>query len=754
MPHRSSQPGHAVSQAGALFRQSALSKAFKTRRRFWIWPLLAAVLLMATGWYAQCRVEAVLKEELHSRLQVILDTVIVGQEAWFEDQKNEVRAIARIEELQAPIRDLTAISKQDEIGNIDELRVALRQSEAHQQVQEIMLPLEKLFHLISYLIISPDNVVLATDEPELLGVKLSEEKQQELGISFSGDSIVTRPFISEFPLKVVHGDHQLQQQPAMQQHVMYAACPVRKGESDEVIGMIGLRLDPHQVFSLFLNTAQMGETGETYAFDRNGTMLSESRFEDDLIDLGLLPDEENVSSMLYVELRDPGVDMTTGKRPKLRRHEQPLTRMAQHATQGQDGFDVEGYRDYRGVKVVGAWRWLPEYDFGVTTELDHAEAYAAVMTLRYVFRGLFGLVLLTTIVIGVASFYSIRLQRSMDQMVHEIQEMGQYQILEKIGQGGMGAVYKATHSLMRRPTAIKVLEAGKSGAAAISRFEREVQLTSRLNHPNTIVIYDYGRTPKGVFYYAMELIEGITLENLVKRYGVLPEGRIVYILSQVCGSLAEAHSIGLIHRDIKPANIMLTHRGGQPDVVKVLDFGLVKDVESEDQTHLTQDGSLLGTPMYMSPEEIESPETIDHRSDIYSLGGVAYFLLTGTPPFTGKSITEVCMHQLNTVPERPSQRRLGGQIHADLDDLVMRCLEKDPDKRPQSACGLLEELNNCQAKYEWGYEKGAEWWAENVVIEQIDSGAFNDPPQSTSEYTATVIVDEGQGTTENTGEQD
>jgi len=302
--------------------------------------------------------------------------------------------------------------------------------------------------------------------------------------------------------------------------------------------------------------------------------------------------------------------------------------------------------------------------------------------------------------------------------------------------------------LMRRPTAIKVLESENSNSAAISRFEREVQLTSRLNHPNTIVIYDYGRTPKGVFYYAMELIEGITLENLVRRYGVLPEGRIIHILSQVCGSLAEAHDIGLIHRDIKPANIMLTHRGGQPDVVKVLDFGLVKDVASDEQTHLTQDGSLLGTPMYMSPEEIESPDTIDQRSDLYSLGAVGYFLITGAPPFQGKSITEVCMHHLNTNPESPSSKRLGSAIHSDLDELILRCLDKSRDNRPQTARELLEELHKCKASSGWGYEEGAKWWSENVVIEQIDENAFDDSP-STTDHSATLIVDRHKTTLQN-----
>ena len=197
----------------------------------------------------------------------------------------------------------------------------------------------------------------------------------------------------------------------------------------------------------------------------------------------------------------------------------------------------------------------------------------------------------------------------------------------------MGVVYKGHHAMLRRPTAIKMLDVDKVNEGSIERFEREVQITSQLNHPNTVAIYDYGRTPEGVFYYAMEYLDGIDLQTLVERYGPQPVPRVIHILLQVCGSLYEAHSLGLVHRDIKPANIMLNRRGGEPDVVKVLDFGLVKAVDDQKQAGLTQQASLTGTPLYMSPEAIQLPNSVDARSDLYAVGAVGYFLLTGHPVF-------------------------------------------------------------------------------------------------------------------------
>jgi len=241
-----------------------------------------------------------------------------------------------------------------------------------------------------------------------------------------------------------------------------------------------------------------------------------------------------------------------------------------------------------------------------------------------------------------------------------------------------------------------------------------VQLTCQLNHPNTIAIYDYGRTPEGIFYYAMEFLAGINLDTLVVRYGPQPEGRVIHVLRQVCGSLAEAHEICLVHRDIKPANIVLGCRGGESDVAKVLDFGLVKAIDHKKESSLTSAGAVIGTPLYMSPEAIESPDRVDGRSDVYSLAAVGYFLLTGTPPFEGKSIIEICMHHSRTPPQKPSER-LHRPISADVEAVLLKGLAKNPHDRYQTAREFADALAACPAADDWNARKADAWWQSITV---------------------------------------
>ncbi len=431
---------------------------------------------------------------------------------------------------------------------------------------------------------------------------------------------------------------------------MFAAAPVR-GENGEPVAVLAMRVSPDKDFTRILHIAQSGQTGETYAFNREGLLLSQSRFDEELKEIGLLVNSSDSRSILTVILRDPGVNMLAGDRPTRPASEQPLTRLAAEAVTGKSGHDVDGYRDYRGVPSIGAWTWLDEYGFGVGTEQDVAEAFRPLYVLRRAFWAMFGLLVLASAAIFVFTLVVARANREAQRAALVAKRLGQYTLDKKLGEGGMGMVYLAHHAMLQRPTAVKLLNIEKSNEQTLARFEREVQLTSRLNHPNTIAIYDYGRTPEGVFYYAMEYLDGINLEDLVRRHGPQPERRVVSILEQVCGSLSEAHAIGLIHRDIKPANIMLTERGGIRDFVKVLDFGLVKALETDRDSSLTAEGVFTGTPLYMSPETIQASDRVDARTDIYAVGAVGYFLLTGTPVFNGSNVMEILHKHVSEAPE-------------------------------------------------------------------------------------------------------
>jgi serine/threonine-protein kinase len=321
------------------------------------------------------------------------------------------------------------------------------------------------------------------------------------------------------------------------------------------------------------------------------------------------------------------------------------------------------------------------------------------------------------------------------ERVREAMRMGQYTLEERIGSGGMGEVYKASHALLRRATAVKLLPPEKAGEASLRRFEREVQLTSQLTHPNTIAIFDYGHTPSGIFYYAMEYLDGIDLERLVRGDGPQPPARAAHVLRQIAGSLQEAHEAGIVHRDVKPANVILCRRGGMFDVAKVVDFGLVKELQADGSAELTGANTITGTPLYLSPEAIRSPEEVGPASDLYAFGAVGYFLVAGKPPFEG-SLIEVCGHHLHTVPVPPSERR-GSPLPRELEAVLLRCLEKEKDRRPRAAEEVAESLEPLARA--WTQREARRWWSEKgdaLRARAASAGAVAEPT-----LTRSILVD-------------
>jgi serine/threonine protein kinase len=541
---------------------------------------------------------------------------------------------------------------------------------------------------------------LASSNPELVNQAIPPRYETFVSRALAGQTIVTPPFPSTVSMKDEFGRVQTGVP------TMHVCAPIRDA-SFQVVAALGLRIRPEREFTQILQLGRIGESGETYAIDNQGLLVSNSRFDEQLILLGLLPDQEHSRSLLGLSVRDPGGNMQEGFRPGVRRAELPLTKAAANAIAGTSGIDVDGYRDYRGVPVVGAWQWLPKYDMGVITEIDHAEAYRPLTILRWAFFTMLGLLTLSSAAIFVFTLVVARLQREAQKAAIEAKQLGQYRLEERIGAGAMGVVYKAHHAMLRRPTAIKMLNVDRVNETSIQRFEREVQITCKLNHPNTVAIYDYGRTPEGVFYYAMEYLDGIDLQVLVDNYGPQPEGRVIRILKQICGSLYEAHSLGLVHRDIKPANVMLNRRGSEPDVVKVLDFGLVRALEDGQQAR--QQEGLSGTPLYMSPEAIQTPDLVDARSDLYAVGAIGYFLLTGQTVFSAGSIAKLCQQQIESVPDLPSER-LGRAISPELESAVLACLEKSRAKRPQTARDLAALLDRAPTATAWTLDEAEAWW--------------------------------------------
>ncbi|MBW2529600.1 MAG: serine/threonine protein kinase [Deltaproteobacteria bacterium] len=318
--------------------------------------------------------------------------------------------------------------------------------------------------------------------------------------------------------------------------------------------------------------------------------------------------------------------------------------------------------------------------------------------------------------------------------IRAAKRLGQYSLEEKLGEGGMGAVYRAHHLMMRRPTAIKLLPPDKIGEESLARFEREVRLTATLTHPSTITVFDYGRTADGVFYYAMELLEGATLEEIVERCGPMPPGRAVRVLTMVASALSEAHDKGLIHRDIKPSNIILCEQGGEYDVAKVLDFGLVKELHEAEDAGLTQAGGVWGTPHYIAPEALAAPSEVDGRGDLYAVGAVGYYLLTGRPVFDGATAVEVCSHHLHS-PVPALEQRGATAVPAALEQVIVACLAKDPAARPQTAGELRRRLQAVDVE-RWDAENARAWWQEHG--QALGDGQ---DAEAATEFADTIAVD-------------
>jgi eukaryotic-like serine/threonine-protein kinase len=704
-------------------------------KHIWLVPLILAVLIGGVGWWADRELRRTVRQELRDDLQSTLDANVTALEIWMENQKRIAASLADEPRLKAAALRLLEQSAEPATNRL-QLGELSRELLAGERLQERVRSLGYgMVQLVS------TNLTVVSDvgrRRTRQGNKVFEELQPKYSELFTnGEPIIITPFKvkpPEFPRRSGNrpgieqrpppgfsrtspGDTNNpallrgEPPPPRDLTVMQVAAPI-KDNAGQTRGALALIINPDAEFTRILSVASSGDSGETLAFDGEGILISKSRFDDELKRLKLLPDETNAVSALTLALRDPGGDLTQGYLANTN-VTHPLISMAERAIEGEAGIELTPFRDYRGVPVVGAWRWLPKYGFGVGTKMDAREAFEPLRVVRRVFLILFLLLVLASLVILLFSILQITWRRRLTEAELKARQLGQYKLSEKIGEGGMGVVYKAQHALLRRETAIKLLLPDKADPAAIARFEQEVRLTCRLTHPNTIQVFDYGHTPDGIFYYAMEYLDGLNLHELVHRYGAQPEERVAHILQQICDSLAEAHGVGLIHRDIKPANVFLCDRGGVPDSVKVLDFGLVKTVgdpvEAPTIREVPGDDGIVGTPNFIAPEAIKDCNQSDARSDLYSLGALGYFLLAGREVFDGDSIAELCRQHLTETPAPPGART-GKSFNPQLEALLMRCLEKDPAARPQSARELAQSLAALQLTKAWSPEKRAAWW--------------------------------------------
>ncbi len=687
-------------------------------------PVVTAGLVALFGWWGNNQLRATIEGELQAQLMATLNANVTALGIWATDQTRLALAVAEdpairqpaIAILQAPLPRRDQRPSADMESFMDDLRPRLTQ----------------LGYGVAQLVDTNLVVRAKSQRPQMGGNNMVSDAHTNkfAHLLATGQPVIITPFRPEMltqqrrvfrdvPQDAFNNgvlrqfDRRAQAAAARNRGnrtLMQVAAPVRNNDGS-VVGALALVIDPEQEFSRILSVARSGRSGETYAFDQTGLMISRSRFDAQLKDLKLL-DNTNSSSALNLRLYDPGGDLTAGfKAPANETFARPLTRLAARAIDGENDVVVIPSRDYRGVPVVGASCWLPRFGFGVVTQIDADEAYRPLRVLRLVFVVMVLFLLLCATGMFVFSYASLEWRQRLNAVELKLKQLGQYTLEEKVGQGGMGVVYRAKHALLRRDTAVKLLLPGRADATAVARFEREVCLTCQLTHPNTIQVYDYGHTPEGIFYYAMEFLRGLNLHDLVVRYGPQPEGRVIHVLAQVCASLAEAHALGLVHRDIKPGNVFLCRRGGVADWVKVLDFGLVRDFRSAEPEVMDEDGHRVieGTPWFMPPEAVQASATTDPRGDIYSLGALGYYLLTSSYIFDATSMEEIQEKQLKDAPIPPTQRT-ANPISPEMEQLLLRCLEKDMGRRPQSASEMRALLLALPAAAEWTPEASAAWW--------------------------------------------
>jgi hypothetical protein len=518
---------------------------------------------------------------------------------------------------------------------------------ARRKLEEAIRPVLREAGDATFNIVGRDGRLLATRFPDYCGLALTQAFFAELQPVLAGKARFVRPF---------RDGERVATPPRLRAGPPFAwiAAPVL-GERGEVVAALAIAEPVDGVFGTIL--------GEAYAFDAGGNVLSAKRFGE------------------------------------------PASLPVKLAEDGGDGVILEPYVNPRGAEVIAAWRWLPDYGIGVALEMEAVQAYAPLRYLNIAFGMVFGALVIAVFAALVSAFSVVRLRKEGGR------RLGAYRLGERIGEGGMANVYLARHDLLKRPTAVKLLKPARATDEMIARFEREVQLASSLSHPNTVEIFDYGRTRDGLFYYAMEYLDGLTVSEVLQRQRPLPVPRVVHILQQVCAALAEAHALHIVHRDVKPENIMVCRYGGVYDFVKILDFGLVKHLTEKHSRDLTRALRILGTPLYMAPERLRNPADVDARSDIYAVGAVGFLMLTGRDLFESSGDDLALTSKiLNDEPPRASE--LAPQpIPMELDLIVTACVEKKRELRPQRVADLAEAFAALAVEHRWTQRDAEGWWS-------------------------------------------
>ncbi|NME67865.1 serine/threonine-protein kinase [Flammeovirga aprica] len=656
--------------------------------------IVILLLFISTFYVYATYIRNQLKEmEVNEHIAILkANKTILNQ--WVENQKMKVKDIASSSLVQNATLQLTALYDKDGSDFYRSDTVTLRsitKKLSRLSKNENILGIGIIHKSIPMTLIST-GVLDQKSKLSLFNGKLLAEGAYPVYVKVIGGNTVFFPPI-ELDKQVYH-EHQLQDEYVSECHF---ATPIII--DDKIEGVFNMSLVSKKTFGKLFRSTIHGNSSEVYAINKRGQMLTTSRFLKELQQSEMLDFDTTKSSILNIDLKVPNGNEQTALYADIHKDlDSPSPQFS--------GTLTEPYINYLGNKVIGAWVWFPEYQIGLIHEQNYSEFNRSI----YLFDITFLLIVVIAVILGMIVIRSNFKLHILRKKYTELQELGQYQLIEKIGEGGFGKVYKGEHRLLKKPVAIKLLKKELNGTDALDRFKKEVMVMASLDHPNTMKVYDYGTSEDGQFYYVMEYLNGISVESMLGTKHAITINRGIHILLKVCRSLEEAHLKGLLHRDIKPANIMICNQGGAYDIIKLLDFGLVKEMNTSvsQQTKINRIG---GTPMFMAPERLHDPYNADARQDIYAIGAVGLYM------FSGKYIVELI-----------SQKMLMGQDSIDnlltedifkevslpqkLIHLLFSCISFNVEERPENIRSLIEALEDLSQEYPWSEQQAKEWWKE------------------------------------------
>lgn len=669
----------------------------------WLW--VAALLPTAiVGWLTYRQVAASLRGAVANELTVIANSTSMAAQKFLDDKASLVASWSREPEILNAITEMVAIGEQKD--PIEKLKAA-------EQPEIIRTQLQKLsgFETVKFVVWNRSGMLLCSWLPDRsdFGIQVTESGARNHIRVFQGKSVLFGPArLSEYSDGF---------RPETSEPVIANIVPIRKDDGEIIAAMLVRGIETYEQFDNIFREVSESSGFDAYAVNSSEIMVTNSLMAlQSSNSLSLELQKESVAVNLRVT--DPGTEITpanigslvpnaTGREdidPFVAwRRAQPLTVSCASVTNRESDVCVSPYNNYAGETVVGAWAWNQNWDLGVVVERDYVDAFTPARIVQLGFLILGGLLSLT------AYLAAAQLAKQSAKTHAALHPLGRYELVGELGSGGMGVVYKARHKQLGRDVALKVLRSDRRNRDDRLRFGREAKLAASLSNSHSVQIYDYGHSDGGEAFCVMEFLQGITLYESVMRSGAQSFGRVLFILRQICDSLIEAHESGLLHRDIKPQNVMLSLDASVGDWAVVFDFGLAKPVNPDAGSYQTAEMVWAGTPMYMAPERYRDPGGMDPRSDVYSIGCIAYFLISGRPPYVECDPESLFALVLSEEPLSMSIHR-DADVPQELVDLVNGCMAKDVDDRFESTLALSRRVDDLREKFPWTVEQAREWW--------------------------------------------